>query len=825
MGVPTHFSATRRLLAGATSLATLALARPAVAATADDTGSGNADDIVVTATKVNKSTPITASIHTFEPQAIISRSIIEDSVPATADFSDVILLTPGASGTSNGGGPGLSESKTVLRGFQDGQFNITYDGIPFGDSNDPTHHSTAYFPDGTYERIIVDRGPGGASDLGQASYGGNVHLISREASAKPFLEGQAVYGSYKTFLGRMTWNSGEIEKLGGLKVIAVGEWKRTDTALTGSNAWFLNGFLKLEKDLGNGARLSFLTSYNQDLYHQSDNNGVSCTLSATTAIKATSPDGPWPVTDGSNCNAGTQVATYGKGFGLTEFASGQFANTLWPSARRDWNWTNKTTDFEILRLQWDLSPNVTLDNKAYSYFYKNFTVSAANTTTPCGLVGGVLVATETTCGGYSTKLAGAGLGGAGGATVANDIPGYTKVNQYRTSGDVLTLTVHTPAGIGKVGAWFEHSVSHRYRYNYDFTAGFNAGAISDGNFSFSGMANYYNYSQSNAAYNVRLDGTPVPAYVNYDENTSWNQIQGFGEFQLKLLNDSLTITPGVKALRFARSINTFIAAQSTRVGINATESYTPVLPYMSVNYLLRPNWSLYGQYAKGFLIPSLGNSLETVYPNAASPTGLSCSPTGAVAACNFLPTRTKNYQVGSVFAGDRMNIDVDAYFIQSSTSTYVDPSSGIATTTGNPSEYQGVEGQVSYVLTKGLTVIANGSLMTAKDAVTHLWLAQAPNSTATLGAVYAGGRFKLSYIQKFIGRQFADTTQLVRIAPYSLGQLSGSVRLVGDVWLGGAIYNVLDNTATTKIGSSTGATPLYFFQPGRSYQVQLKARF
>ena len=246
---------------------------------------------------------------------------------------------------------------------------------------------------------------------------------------------------------------------------------------------------------------------------------------------------------------------------------------------------------------------------------------------------------------------------------------------------------------------------------------------------------------------------------------------------------------------------------------------------MSVNYLLRPNWSLYGQYAKGFLIPSLGNSLETVYPNAASPTGLSCSPTGAVAACNFLPTRTKNYQVGSVFAGDRMNIDVDAYFIQSSTSTYVDPSSGIATTTGNPSEYQGVEGQVSYVLAKGLTVIANGSLMTAKDAVTHLWLAQAPNSTATLGAVYAGGRFKLSYIQKFIGRQFADTTQLVRIAPYSLGQLSGSVRVAGDVWLGGTIYNVLDNTATTKIGGSTGATPLYFFQPGRSYQVQLKARF
>ena len=120
----------------------------------------NTDDIVVTATRVNAETPITASILTVEPQAIVSRSIIENSIPPTADFSDVVLLTPGASSTSTGNGPGLTDSKTTLRGFKDGQFNITYDGIPFGDSNDPTHHSTSYFPNGTYERIIVDRGPG-----------------------------------------------------------------------------------------------------------------------------------------------------------------------------------------------------------------------------------------------------------------------------------------------------------------------------------------------------------------------------------------------------------------------------------------------------------------------------------------------------------------------------------------------------------------------------------------------------------------------------------------------------------------------------------------
>lgn len=815
----------RRLLTSAALVSGLAICATAHAAEAEADQIGNSDDIIVTATKVNQETPITSSVNTTEPQAIVSRLIIENSMPATADFSDIILLTPGASGTSNGAGPGLSESKTVLRGFQDGQFNITYDGIPFGDSNDPTHHSTAYFPDGTYERIIVDRGPGSATDLGQASFGGNVHIISREVSDKQFVEGQAVYGSYNTFLGRLTYNSGELAKLGGLKVIGIGEWKQTDSALTGSNAWFGNLFLKAELPIGSNAKLSFITSYNQDLYHQSDNNGVSCTSS----VKAAGPSGPYPATDGSNCVAGSQVATYGKRFGLVDFSNNGFAGTLWPSARRDWNWTNKTTDFEVARLQWNVADNVTIDNKAYTYFYKNFTVSAEDTTTPCTPIGGILTATQTNCSGYATKLKGAGLGGGGGVSVATDIPGYTKVNQYRTSGDILQVDWRTPFGIAKVGMWYEHSTSHRYRYDYDFAKAFNAGAISDGHFDFTGMANFYNYKETDASYQVQLDGTPVPAYIKYDEFSSWDQIQGFGEFELKLLDNALTITPGVKVQNFTRHINTPIAAQSTRVGINASDSYKPTLPYLTANYLIKPNLSVYAQFAKGFLIPSLGNSLETQIPNPANPGGTICQPN---VTCNIQPTKTTNYQAGLVYAGDRLNIDLDGYYIKTSNSTSVDPSSGVATQTSTPAIYKGVEGQVSYMLVRGLTAIINGSVMSAKDEVTGRWLAQAPNYTATLGMVYNGPRFKLSYIHKFTGEQFADAGQLVRIAPYSNGILSGSLK-VGPVWLGLTVYNLLDNTATTKLGGPTktgnpatsGSVPLYFFQPGRSVQAQIKLRF
>jgi hypothetical protein len=84
------------------------------------------------------------------------------------------------SGSNNG--TGFTETKATIRGFQDGDYNVTYDSIPFADTNNPTHHSTAFFPTTTIETVVVDRGPGNASQLGQATYGGNINMYSRAAS-------------------------------------------------------------------------------------------------------------------------------------------------------------------------------------------------------------------------------------------------------------------------------------------------------------------------------------------------------------------------------------------------------------------------------------------------------------------------------------------------------------------------------------------------------------------------------------------------------------------------------------------------------------------
>jgi iron complex outermembrane receptor protein len=769
----------------------------------------NTDDIVVTATAVNKETPITSSVFTFEPQSIISRAVIDKAVPPTADFFDAILLTPGASGTTNGNGPGLSESKVILRGFKDGFYNITYDGVPFGDSNDPTHHSTAYFPNGTYERIIVDRGPGSATDLGQASFGGNVHIISREVTDARALEAEGVFGSYNTYLARGTVQTGAVDALGGLKAVVVGEYKNTHGALSASNAWFVNGFGKLEKPLGTWGKISVVGSYNQDFYYQSDNNGIGC-FNGPNASKLTTP-APGDVSQ-ATCDPDSQIGQYGKNFGLVDSSDPRFAGTHYSPSNKNWNWTNKATDFEIVRFQGKITDNLTFDNKAYTYFYKNFTFSSENSTTYC------LTATTTTCNPVAAPTNVVGqttTTNAAGVAVKNvgNIAGYTKLNQYRTSGDIFQLNYETPIGIAKAGVWYEHSVSHRYRYAYDITQAFAAGTFNaSGFFDFAAMAKFYNNRYSDKAANVQLNGQPVPLYVGYDERSGWDQIQGFGEFDLKLFDNRLTITPGVKVQNFTRKINTPIAAQSTRVGIVGQASYKPTLPYASANFLIQPNFSVYAQFAKGFLVPALGNSLEVATPVAG----------GGITGALLQPTKTTNYQVGAVYAGNKLNLDVDVYHIAASNSTFVDPATNIATQSKSSATYEGIEGQISYIVLPGLTGIASASFNTAKADATGLWLAQAPNYTALLGAIYNHDGFNISYLHKFTGRQFADPTNLVRVPSYN-----NAIAAVGysfkNYTVGVTVYNVFDDRSTTSIGSPTNrGAATYFFLPGRSFQAQFR---
>src|SRR3954469_8174306 len=161
---------------------------------------GGIETVVVTGTAFNPDTaPAKASLETMEPQTIINRSYIEDSVAETGDYTTILAIAPSMTGVDLNG-PGLSDGgvKNTMRGIADGSYGITYDGIPFGDSNGPSHHSESYFPAPTIGSIDVNRGPGNAGNLGASTYGGSVNMFSELVTGDSRFKARATGGSWGT---------------------------------------------------------------------------------------------------------------------------------------------------------------------------------------------------------------------------------------------------------------------------------------------------------------------------------------------------------------------------------------------------------------------------------------------------------------------------------------------------------------------------------------------------------------------------------------------------------------------------------------------------
>ena len=761
------------------SVAALGAGQSALAAEVAADAPGFGDQIVVTATRVNTQTPMTSSLETTQPQSIINRAVIANVVPATADFNDVVVLSPGASQTTNGNGPGLSESKIILRGFRDGSYNVTFDGVPFGDTNDPTHHSTSYFPNGTYEQIVVDRGPGNADNLGQASYGGTIGIVSRAVDDKFGGSAEASYGTWNTQLYRGTLQTGNIGNT-GIRAVFVGEHKKTDGALSNAPLRADNIFGKITAPIGRGL-LTIIASYNDNYFNQSDNNGASL----------------------------DQVARFGKGFSLSDPNAADFGANPYKQTRYDINFTRKRSDFEIIRLEVPLTDHFSIDNRAYTYFYKNYTVSPSDSTSPSSGF-----STSPKINGVITKVPG-------------NIPGYTKLNQYRVYGNILEGHYDMGFGTLHAGAWLEFSNTHRFRYDYDLTRStISNGVLVDGvaNFDQKTTGQIGIDANGNAITGplLMLNGMPVPQNIQFDENSSWFQQQFFAQFDWRV-NDTITITPGVKYINFTRNILSPIATQRTRQGTISEANYSTTLPFATINWRVRENWSAYGQFAKGFLIPPL-STLEVAVP----------------APLATDPTKTTNYQAGTVFAGENLNIDGNVYLIKlSNTIECLGPGSALCTNTGHPSTYKGIEGQVSFAPWNGLTLLANGSINDSKDDVSGFRVPFAPEYTALLGVIFKLDKYKFSYVHKFTGKQFAGASENAPIAAYSVGTASAEAGF-GPVAVRLTVYNVFNDRSVTNIsGSSTAFTntvlpgflnnqyggPQYFFNPERSFQVTGIVRF
>ena len=416
--------------------AALALSGPTFAATAAvdpvkidpenaDYGT-RVEELVITAPGASTTAaPVKASLAATQPQSIIDRKTIDQFIPTTADYTQIVNLTPSMSGTSFNG-PGLGEAKSTLRGFKDGEYNITYDGIPWGDANGPTHHSTSFFPSSTIGGVVVDRGPGEASQLGVASFGGSVNLFSPEVSDVRGGSQSLTVGSWNTLESVTKLSSGGIAQLNNAKFLLNFQELKTDGYLSHSGATAYNQLIRAVVPLVGSWKVTTLGTWNFTKVYTNDSSGA--TLDQTKA--------------------------FGKNFALTD-------NPSLPTYYK-YNVVTKHTYFNYAKLTGDVTPSTRLEDTVYSYYYKNDTESALDATlTPADIA------------------AGKGLGVTlvpNGKLIANGhVPGYTKLNVYKIYGNILHIDQDVPFGTIKTGLWSEKAdTGPRYRADYDATASLGA---------------------------------------------------------------------------------------------------------------------------------------------------------------------------------------------------------------------------------------------------------------------------------------------------------------------------------------------------------------
>ncbi len=162
--------------------------------------------------------PSQGSLTGRSAQSLISNEYIRNYTSPISDYSQVLQMAPGTFSVASNG-PGLGDTKTFFRGFSDGQYNMTFDGIPFNDTNDPTHHSWVFFPAQTIGSTVFDRSPGSAVTIGPSTYGGSVNLLSRSLNAEQQINGSISYGSFNTRLFDAEFHSGRFGADGKSRLI------------------------------------------------------------------------------------------------------------------------------------------------------------------------------------------------------------------------------------------------------------------------------------------------------------------------------------------------------------------------------------------------------------------------------------------------------------------------------------------------------------------------------------------------------------------------------------------------------------------------------
>ena len=197
--------------------------------TVSASGSGTAQSASVPAAA--KIAVSQGSLDARSAESIVSDNFVRNFTSPVSDYSQVHLMTPGAFAYSPNG-VGLGNASTVMRGLTDSQYLVTFDGIPFNDTNGVSHHSYVFFPAQAVGGAMVDRGPGSAATIGQATFGGSLNLLSRDLENSENTSVTGSYGSWATTLLDVQHETGNFGQDGAQNLMFDVQQMNSDGALT-----------------------------------------------------------------------------------------------------------------------------------------------------------------------------------------------------------------------------------------------------------------------------------------------------------------------------------------------------------------------------------------------------------------------------------------------------------------------------------------------------------------------------------------------------------------------------------------------------------------
>ena len=360
--------------------------------------------------------PSRTPLDAIQPTSIIGPTYIQRNVLPTQNVDEIIKFSPSVQNISPVGAGLQQNFQQTIRGFRYTQFNTTFDGIVLpGLPTNLAPQTAAYFQSHDIGEVQVDRGPGSASTLGYATFGGTVAIRSKPPRDTVTIEPYASFGSFGTKLGGLQIDSGRIAALGGARATLDLQREEGRGYLTGTATERRNVFAKIVAPIGDSTVVTFVTN--------ADNARTHTPYGATL----------------------DQIRVFGPNYALS-------------NNNRQQNFTGfnvdiYTTDFEYVRVESDLGDGWSIDETAYTNAYNKRGVrgSDVNGTTP-NLNGRYYVNGQP-------------------VTFANDVPGLPNRSNFRDWGNIVRVTKDTRYGQLRGGLWVDYIALSSSRWTANLNQG------------------------------------------------------------------------------------------------------------------------------------------------------------------------------------------------------------------------------------------------------------------------------------------------------------------------------------------------------------------